>query len=263
MGRKNSSNEMAKQPNQDVSKKSQSALGKSEAEGENSSSSDDRRKYSKRKMDTNWSKYDEPMDTTSNVAKGLDFSQYTDKKPSGTAGDSHFRFSSERGWDTVLDEKVSDYFKLNVKDLCSEIMCVPLHERLKLKSAVLTQEQVDTFEDDARLCRLRIEEQNPITKKIEDKMVSLLKEGNSDGLQDSNSDESSWLSSLHGEEQSDKQTTWHDNSENFFSLSGLDQELDMILSMPLPSTEPKGMLFFFSIYSIHSFIYTGTLFIFL
>ena len=192
----------------------------------------DRRKYSKRKMDSNWTKYEEPMDTGSNV-KGLDFSEFVDKKTE--TRDSHFRFSSERVWNVVLDEKVSDYFKLNVKDLCTEIMCVPLHERLRLKSSVLTKEQIDMFENDAKL-RLRMEEQNPITKEIEDKMVSLLKE-------DIPADESSWLCSLQEEEQSDKPTTWHDNSENFFTLGGLDHELDMILSMPLPSTEPEGLYY--------------------
>lgn len=211
-----------------------SNLFSSRTTSETSSSEEalDSSKYSNRKLKSNWQKYNNETDLPVEVPRSLNFSNFSGQRPL-TSSDSYFRFSSEKNWE-VLD-KFDDYFKLNVNDLCREIMCLPLHERLKLNSSVLTLEQIETFTINATMYQSKFKEPLAPTKDITVKMLSLLFTNESE-LKEVASCKTGW--SQPTEELTDKQTkTWDSNSENFFSLSGVEEELDLILSMPLPSSE--------------------------
>ncbi|XP_057378992.1 uncharacterized protein LOC130701059 [Daphnia carinata] len=195
----------------------------------------DSSKYSSRKLSSNWKKYDDEVNLVSE-SRGLNFSDFSKQKPT-TSTDSYFRFSSEKNWE-VLD-KFDDYFKLNVNDLCREIMCLPLHERLKLEPCLLTAEQIEMFDSDAKMYESRMKEPLAPTKNITGKMLSLLTTG-IESKDEAKSCSTGWHHP--DEEFADKQQkTWDNNCENFFSLSGVEEELDLILAMPtmaLPSNAP-------------------------
>jgi hypothetical protein len=198
-------------------------------------------KYSSRKLNSNWQKYDTDIDLVPEP-RGLDFSDFSGQKTSAST-DSYFRFSNEKNWEVL--EKFDDYFKLNVNDLCREIMCVPLHERLKLELCVLTSEQIEIFNTDAKMYESRMKEPMIPTKEITGKMLSLL----SNEIQP-DKEKSCTTGWVHKEEQSDnkQQKTWDSNSENFFSLSGVEEELDLILAMPstvFPSSPHESISLFF------------------
>lgn len=178
----------------------------------------DSSKYSSRKLNCNWEKYDDDIGGRSEVLKGLDFSNFCGQQT--TSGDSYFRFSSEKTWEVL--EKFDDYFKLNVSNLSQEIMCIPLHERLKLESCFLTAEQIDIFNVDAKRNHHQLKGPLASTTDIEKQMLSLLRDDN----------EPKETTGWPAEEPTDKQSTWDSHSENFFSLSGVEEELDSILSLP-------------------------------
>lgn len=211
--------------------------------GDNSGSEEalDSSKYSSRKLNSNWQKYDDEVNLVSE-SRGLNFSDFSKQKPSAST-DSYFRFSSEKNWGVL--EKFDDYFKLNVNDLCREIMCIPVHERLKLEPCLLTAEQIETFDSDAKMYENRMKAPLALTKNITGKMLSLLTT-EIESKDEAKSCSTGWHHP--DEELADKQQkTWDNNCENFFSLSGVEEELDLILAMPtmaLPSA-PEGMLNFF------------------
>merc|ERR1712071_221240 len=161
-------------------------------------------KYSKRKLNSNWLQYEEPIDAED--SHGLDFAQFVDRKPS--TSDSHFRFSNEKNWE--LKDKVTDYFKLNVKDLRNEILCVPLHQGLRLDPALLSSDQVTAFNNAAAVNQNNVKEYAPLTQEISNKVLSALKH--------------------------DANNTADEISENLFSLHAVNQELDELLSMPTSTT---------------------------
>jgi hypothetical protein len=234
--------------------KAESATFASLTSGDTSSSEEalNSSKYSSRKLNSNWQKYDKETDFVPEP-RGLDFSDFSGKKPT-TSTDSYFRFSNEKNWEVL--EKFDDYFKLNVNDLCREIMCVPLQERLKLDSSVLTSEQIETFDSDAQMYESRMKEPLVLTKEITGKMLSLL----SNEIEPKDKGKSCTTGWAHSkEEQSDKQQkTWDSNSENFFSLSGVEEELDLILAMPSkvglsPSSPLESMSFSFRFFILLNF----------
>ena len=191
-------------------------------------------KYSKRKLETNWQKYEDDHDL-GNEAKALDFSQFS-AAPSTSGGSSHFRFANEKDWQVC--SKVSDYFQLDVKSLHAEILAVPLHLRLKLDEQLFSREQILSFEKEAKLVQNSIKEDVLETQKIGQKIVTLLSnradtspERSGAGPQPQSED--SWNNDYENTDNSGA-NCWQE-SANSFSLCGLDQELDAILSMPLTS----------------------------
>jgi len=183
-------------------------------------------KYSKRKLNSNWLQYEEPIDAED--SHGLDFAQFVDRKPS--TSDSHFRFSNEKNWE--LKDKVTDYFKLNVKDLRNEILCVPLHQRLRLDPALLSSDQVTAFNNAAAVNQNNVKEYAPLTQEISNKVLSALKHDANNTAEDISEEENQpW--NITNEV---KQSVWDESSENFFSLHAVNQELDELLSMPTSTT---------------------------
>lgn len=186
-------------------------------------------KYARRKLDNNWEKYEE-IESENDMQKGLNFSDFYGQKPTASSStDSYFRFSNEKNWEVL--EKFDDYFKLNISHLCREVMCVPLHERLKLTPSLVTAEQIEIFDNDAKKNQVKIKESLADQTEIKTAMLSLLRD------ETELKETEGWPQASKGN--SDKQSTWDSNSENFFSLSGVEEELDSILSsMPLPETAP-------------------------
>lgn len=179
-------------------------------------------KFSKRKIVSNWEKYEENQDPVE-VQKGLDFALFSDTKHH--AAQEHFRFSGEKNWESR--GKISDYFKLDLKDLSNEIMSVPLYERLRLDSSLFSEDQIATFIKDAKM----FEPEYVIkSKEIETRVLSVLKPPK-EQLEETLLE---WPST---EEPTSGQSAWDDKSGNFFSLAEIDNALDDILSMPLPLHE--------------------------
>lgn len=127
---------------------------------------------------------------------------------------------------------MSDYFKLDLKDLSNEILSVPLHERLRLDPSLFTEDQIQIFVKDAKMFE---PEYVMKSKEIETKVLSVLKppqeKAETDSLEWPNMEE---------QELSSRQSAWENKSDNFFSLSEIDNELDNILSMPLVLHEASG-----------------------
>lgn len=195
-------------------------------------------KFSKRKLNSNWQQYDDlPID--SEDERKLDFGQFSDQK--SLTADSHFSFTSEKNWE--LQYKVVDYFKLNIKDLQNEILCIPLHERLSLDPKLLNHEQVTTFESSAAVNRNNVKESLPLTQEISNKVLSALKDvahttepptTKTNVLEDYQT----WKFDAKSQQSNcTEQNVWDESSENFFSLHAVEQELDGILSMP--TTQPN------------------------
>lgn len=202
-------------------------------------------KYLRRPMTDNRQKYKEVDEIGPHQA--LDFALFAGQKPS--AGDSHFRFAKEKDWDTK--ERVSDYLKLDIKDLCADIMCIPLHERLKIPATILTSEQIASFTAEAKMneCRRR-QLMDPLTEELCNKIVSVLG-SEKEKHQDDSYGTSHWLPTDTSKEPTEKQSnqsTWmHEGLEegaaNYFNLRGVEEELDSFLSMPLPAN-PDGKYIF-------------------
>lgn len=213
---------------------------------ENKTVTNDVKKYSKRQMSNNWEKYEE-IDDNKVQSNALDFAQFASQKAS-LGGHSHFRFSNEKDWNGR--DKASDYLKLDVKDLCADILCVPLHERLKLNPAILTSEQIRVFVADAKLNEdRRMQHLRPLNEELNNQVISILGEKplKTDGHdEDSVSNPASlWLpvSSTGPTDQKSNQSTWEDGSTNYFNLGGVEEELDSFLSMPQSTILPEGNLF--------------------
>ena len=191
-------------------------------------------KFSKRKLHSNWSQYvDLPADSEDQCR--LDFAKFVDQQPS--MGDSHFSFSDEKHWE--LKYIVSDYFKLNVKDLQNDILSVPLHERLQLDSKLLGCEQVTGFVNSAAIHQANVNEFAPLTQEISNKVLCALKETTCktelpiSDIKIVEDDHQTWNSASSSQQNHCvKHKLWDESSENFFSLQDVNQELDHILSIP-------------------------------
>lgn len=197
-------------------------------------------KFSKRRMASNWEKYDEPSDVI-DIGYGSrhDFGQFVGKN--ATAGDSHFRFSKEKDWASQM-ESTSDYLKLNIKDLCADILCVPLHERLRLKPANLTAEQIESFNKEAQQYESRRKKQLvPLEEELNSRIVTLLVEDMKPPVVEDSDEPASCASLWAGQNSAEKQQpTWEDSSTSYFNMCGIDDELDSLLSMPQPSKALEG-----------------------
>lgn len=85
-------------------------------------------KYSKRGVESNWVKYEEPqVDPHADTTRGNDFNVLLSY--SGGSG-SQLKLQDEKEWD---DEFTND-LSLDIQDLVCVMKCIPFHERIALKN---------------------------------------------------------------------------------------------------------------------------------
>lgn len=85
-------------------------------------------KYSKRSVESNWNKYEEPeADPHADSTRGDDFNVLLSYS---VGAGSQIKLQDEKEWD---DELTSD-LSLDIKDLISAMKCIPFHERIGLQN---------------------------------------------------------------------------------------------------------------------------------
>ena len=196
------------------------------------------KKYSKRKLQTNWDKYEEPdEDINSSGLRGLNFAQFSNSNQKESGG-SHFQFAQEKEW-SDLPEKVSDYLKLDLKELSREIMSVPLHERLRLETTYFSSKQIEAFERDAQLSREKI--RVDISKLIPQQPLSCSNATDMKTQTPQEDELDSFLDSLEIPQATEQpHNVWNDNSSNCLNLNSVSEELDLILLLPSTSISAEG-----------------------
>lgn len=100
----------------------------------------DTKKYSKRSVESNWNKYEEPQsDPHADSMRGNDFEVLLSY--SGGSGTQH-KLQDEKDWeDECLNMKD---ISLNLQDLVSSMKCIPFHERINLHS-VFSEKHIMNF----------------------------------------------------------------------------------------------------------------------
>lgn len=94
------------------------------------SNTSDNKKFTKRSIESNWTKYEEPqIDPHGDHKRGNDFEVLLSY--SGGSG-SQLKLQDEKDWeDDCLNVKD---ISLNLKDLINSIKCIPFHERIDVKN---------------------------------------------------------------------------------------------------------------------------------
>lgn len=95
--------------------------------------------FQKRKVVSNWDRYDLPPDEESTKTKGENFSRLLQVAGSST---SQFRFKEEEEWTSPEQTELS----LDLQDLSSSISCFPLYEVLRLDKDLLSVEQIAEYD---------------------------------------------------------------------------------------------------------------------
>lgn len=124
-------------------------------------SSDDgsfeRDKYSKRSLESNWRKYEEPqIDPHADSMRGNDFNVLMSY--SGGSG-SQLKLQDEKEWD---DELTRD-FSLDIQDFIRAMKCIPFHERIGLQNF---------FDDSTVINFVSSAKRNEATYKLETKTAN-------------------------------------------------------------------------------------------
>ncbi|XP_060600620.1 uncharacterized protein LOC132754050, partial [Ruditapes philippinarum] len=98
--------------------------------------------YGKRKLESNWSRYEDDSDSEVEddlpLQRGEDFNKLL-AQAGGSA--SQFRLKDEEEWN-VEGSDTSPALALDLDSLSQSLDCIPLHERLGIKENVFTEEQI-------------------------------------------------------------------------------------------------------------------------
>lgn len=98
-------------------------------------------KYSKRTINSNWNKYDEPViDPHADTMRGRDFEVLL----SYSGGlESQLRLQDEKEWDdTCIGEKSITF---DLEDLANAVKCIPFHKRINLPADIFENAQLERF----------------------------------------------------------------------------------------------------------------------
>lgn len=118
--------------------------------------------FQRRKVVSNWDRYDLPPEAEETETHGEDFSKLLQASGSST---SQFRFKDEEEeWETT-DQ--SDCLSLDLKDLSSCVGCVPLYRVLRLNKDMLSAEQIDEFD------RMSVDQQERYKASVDVKCTNL------------------------------------------------------------------------------------------
>ncbi|XP_048507558.1 uncharacterized protein LOC105685638 isoform X2 [Athalia rosae] len=104
--------------------------------------------HSRRKVVSNWEKYDDIISTDTET-HSKDFQSLLNA-PISEGG--HFVFKSEKNW-TIQATKYSDLFSLNVDKLARDINCIPFNEYIEVEDKYFTIDQLTRFQNLAEKSR--------------------------------------------------------------------------------------------------------------
>uniref|UniRef100_A0A1E1XB64 Putative cell death regulator aven n=1 Tax=Amblyomma aureolatum TaxID=187763 RepID=A0A1E1XB64_9ACAR len=111
--------------------------------------------FRKRKISSNWSRYDEPVDveTEYNRKRGEDF----DLLLSLSAGASaHFRFKEQQDWQDEPAE-ISEFLSIDCDTIVQALHTIPLHKRLDLPGDIFPAKVIEEFNAEAAIEKERYE----------------------------------------------------------------------------------------------------------
>ncbi|KAH3846340.1 cell death regulator Aven-like isoform X2 [Dreissena polymorpha] len=133
---------------------------------EDSKSEDEIRKFSRRKIESNWSRYDEILSDEEEIPmqRGEDFNKLF-AQAGGSA--ALFRFKGEEDWASVEGEATDNLMALDLQDLAQALDCVPLQERLGLNQDLFSDEQLAemrTFAERSKDKYDKLSEQSTVPK---------------------------------------------------------------------------------------------------
>ncbi|KAL0274642.1 UNVERIFIED_CONTAM: hypothetical protein PYX00_002728 [Menopon gallinae] len=106
-------------------------------------------KYGRRKIQSNWDRYEEPPPTSEEQPKASDFETLL-KAPSMC---TYFQFKSEKNWETEAAKSSfsgQKFFELDLEVLAKGLACIPFYERASIDKSVLTQSDIDACDKKAR-----------------------------------------------------------------------------------------------------------------
>ncbi|XP_063238344.1 uncharacterized protein LOC134539922 [Bacillus rossius redtenbacheri] len=107
------------------------------------------RKYAKRQVFSNWTRYEPPAAAGEEEAEGRPASFEDLARLPASAG-SHFKFKSERNWDSDPSSLRARCFSVNVELLAQGLACVPLYDKLELPKDMLTAEELERIDYSAK-----------------------------------------------------------------------------------------------------------------
>ncbi|GBM14202.1 hypothetical protein AVEN_61015-1 [Araneus ventricosus] len=97
------------------------------------------KKYNKRNVTSNWTKYDEPVtDPHVDTMRGKDFEVLL-----SYSGGSQLQLQDEKEWDEayVSDKSIA----LDFQDIASILKCIPFHKRINLAEDIFDESQLEKF----------------------------------------------------------------------------------------------------------------------
>lgn len=97
------------------------------------------KKYNKRTVSNNWTKYDEPVcDPYADTMRGKDFEVLL-----SYSGGSQLQLQDEKEWDEayVSDKAIA----LDFQDMASILKCIPFHKRINLTDNIFDESQLEKF----------------------------------------------------------------------------------------------------------------------
>lgn len=97
------------------------------------------KKYSKRSVTSNWTRYDEPVrDPHADSMRGKDFEVLL-----SYSGGSQLQLQDEKEWDEVCVNEKS--IAVDFQDLASVLKCIPFHKRINLTENIFNDSQLEKF----------------------------------------------------------------------------------------------------------------------
>jgi len=107
------------------------------------------KKFSKRKLVSNWDRYDEPIVDETSESFTSDFNYVLSLSSSGG---SRFQFSDEKSWSDDVNSSAADFLQLDCTDIATSLACIPLHTRLKIDPTVFNEKTLNNMESIAKQC---------------------------------------------------------------------------------------------------------------
>ncbi|PRD34632.1 UNVERIFIED_CONTAM: Cell death regulator Aven [Trichonephila clavipes] len=97
------------------------------------------KKYSKRSVTSNWTKYEEPVtDPHADSMRGKDFEVLL-----SSTGGSQLQLQDEKEWDEVCVSEKS--IAVDFQELASVLKCIPFHKRVNLTEDIFNDSQLEKF----------------------------------------------------------------------------------------------------------------------
>ncbi|KAM3955311.1 uncharacterized protein ACR2FA_010803 [Aphomia sociella] len=138
-------------------------------------------KYKKKEIQSNWSKYEMPIDSYDDIEEqenmGADYEKLIEM-PLSIGG--HFQFKHEKSWDVNTGPSLYDkYFEINMNDLANALSTLPFYERNNIDKDIFTSSDILTMDTRAIKYKRKYYNDNSYTTtelKVLDKTISNLKE---------------------------------------------------------------------------------------